>query len=453
MIITLKNADFSKSNIGMLSTWSIVRSLGTGAKYAGPIYVNKDSAFNATVILDDGYEIGAAGVVVTMGGTVLDESYYSITGNIITFTIAMVTGNVVIKVSTLNVNTGEEDTGNPDDGTIDTGWYVDYLDQVAASGKDITGGTMFTGSSIAPVAFSDATNAKLVGKTISKIEIVPEKVGTIHFGTYNATTYAYTRKGSLTIAEADLNKRTIYDITPFTVAKGEYFTIYETGDEGCMSYYLASDLTGVEYDDGLKTKCDGKAPEAFNYQLTTLINIGGATSSSNGGTTTPTESTWYINSLTQAETAGTDFTTNRVELGASSEYAWAFQDSFNDKLAGQTINTIRLMVKSGGNFSVGVFDPSTNTITDKRNITIPSDIAEGTINTYKFNNLTIPSGKYFVWNCDYASGQAQGYYVLKDKLDPLAVQTCGWYMVRTTTGLDKFGSYELIFCSDIGYTV
>jgi hypothetical protein len=109
MIITLIGADFSESNIGTLSSWIISRVLGDGATYAGPSYVDKDAALSATVTLDEGYEIGSAGITITMGGTTLDESYYSVVDNVITFTIASVTGSVVIKVPTLNTNTGEED--------------------------------------------------------------------------------------------------------------------------------------------------------------------------------------------------------------------------------------------------------------------------------------------------------------------------------------------------------
>lgn len=108
MIIILKNADFSASNIGTLSTWRITRSLGAGATYEGVTSVDKGAAFNATVTLTEGYEIGAAGVSVVMGDTVLSEAY-SISGNVITITIASVTGNVTIKIPTVNTSTGEEE--------------------------------------------------------------------------------------------------------------------------------------------------------------------------------------------------------------------------------------------------------------------------------------------------------------------------------------------------------
>lgn len=114
MIITLMNADFSKSNIGTLNTWRISRSLGSGATYEGPTYVDKDAALSATVTLMDGYEVTNNGVSVTMGGEVLTDTY-SISGNVITITIASVTGNVLIKVPTVNTATGEEDEGTEED--------------------------------------------------------------------------------------------------------------------------------------------------------------------------------------------------------------------------------------------------------------------------------------------------------------------------------------------------
>ena len=110
MIITLKGADFSSSNIGTLSTWSISRVLGSGATYSGSTYVDKNAALSATVTIADGYELGSAGVTVTMGGVTQSDAY-SQSDNVITISIASVTGNVVIKVPTVNTSTGEEDSG------------------------------------------------------------------------------------------------------------------------------------------------------------------------------------------------------------------------------------------------------------------------------------------------------------------------------------------------------
>ena len=107
MIITLKGADFSASNIGTLSSWRITRSLGTGATYEGVTSVDKGASFTATVTIAEGYELGAAGVTVTMGGNAISAA--TVNENVITIIIAEVTGNVVIKVPTINTSTGEEE--------------------------------------------------------------------------------------------------------------------------------------------------------------------------------------------------------------------------------------------------------------------------------------------------------------------------------------------------------
>lgn len=131
MIIVLKRADFSASNIGTLSTWRITRSLGTGATYEGPVSADKGAAFSAIVTIAEGYELGTAGVTVTMGGTVLSGAH-SISGNVITITIASVTGNVLIKVPTVNTATGEEeepdvpDVPDTPDGPSDDGGIKTY---------------------------------------------------------------------------------------------------------------------------------------------------------------------------------------------------------------------------------------------------------------------------------------------------------------------------------------
>lgn len=107
MIIVLKNADFSASNIGTLSTWRITRSLGAGTTYNGPISVDKEGTLTATVVIAEGYELGAAGVTVTMGNEILSD-VVNIQGNTIYISIPVVTGNVVIKVPTVNLNGGTD---------------------------------------------------------------------------------------------------------------------------------------------------------------------------------------------------------------------------------------------------------------------------------------------------------------------------------------------------------
>lgn len=107
MIITLKGANFSTNNIGTLSTWTVFHVLGDGATYNGVSYVNKNATLDVTVTIADGYELGSAGVSVTMGGNPV-SSGITVDGNTITIKISSVTGNVVINVPTVSTSTGEE---------------------------------------------------------------------------------------------------------------------------------------------------------------------------------------------------------------------------------------------------------------------------------------------------------------------------------------------------------
>lgn len=110
MIITLKKADFSGNHIGTLDTWSIFTTLGSGATYSGVKLVTKGGSYSGSVTLADGYELGTAGVTVTMGGETLTDAV-TISGSTITISIASVTGAVYINVATVNTSTGEE-SGN-----------------------------------------------------------------------------------------------------------------------------------------------------------------------------------------------------------------------------------------------------------------------------------------------------------------------------------------------------
>ena len=104
MILTIKGADFSSANIGTLSTYIISKSIGNGATFEIPNFVDKNSSVNWTITLNEGYTFGTYSI--TMGGV---EVTPTIVDNVMTISIAEVTGNVRIVVATINENTGEED--------------------------------------------------------------------------------------------------------------------------------------------------------------------------------------------------------------------------------------------------------------------------------------------------------------------------------------------------------
>jgi hypothetical protein len=104
MIITIKGADFSSANIGTLSTYVISKSIGTGAVHTIPNFIEKNATATWTITLDEGYTFGTYSV--TMGGV---EVTPTVVDNVMTISIAEVTGNVRIVVATINESTGEED--------------------------------------------------------------------------------------------------------------------------------------------------------------------------------------------------------------------------------------------------------------------------------------------------------------------------------------------------------
>lgn len=107
MIITIKGADFSSANIGTLSTYVVSKTIGGGATFDIPGFVEKNTSVNWTITLDEGYTFGTYSV--TMGGVLITPS---VSGNVMTINISNVTGNIRIYVATVNENTGEEDGGD-----------------------------------------------------------------------------------------------------------------------------------------------------------------------------------------------------------------------------------------------------------------------------------------------------------------------------------------------------
>lgn len=256
MIITLKGADFSASNIGTLSTWRITRSLGTGASYEGPTSVDKGAALNATVTIAEGYELGTTGVIVTMGGNVI--SVATVDGNTIAIAITEVTGNVVIKVPTVNVNTGEEedpeipDVPNPEPVLV---WYTEQINQPGLTTPvDLTS---------APYGYTDALCANYYNKNINRVRLKVAQDGTISLGTCSAD-----RKTLLSTYSINVVTGTdIYELPEtFTLADGEGVWIGKSTDTG-KSYcsIAANDKSGTFF-----SKVGTSAPAAAhnsNYSL------------------------------------------------------------------------------------------------------------------------------------------------------------------------------------------
>lgn len=104
MIITLKGADFSASNIGNLYRWGIYYSIGPGVTHSGVTSVLKGEAFNVAIVITEGYELTEAGASVTMNGELLSDAI-TIADNNIAIDIPAVTGPVVINIPTAKMAT------------------------------------------------------------------------------------------------------------------------------------------------------------------------------------------------------------------------------------------------------------------------------------------------------------------------------------------------------------
>lgn len=133
MILRILGADFSSANIGTLSTYVISKSIGAGISHNIPNFVDKNSSVNWVITLDEGYTFGTYSV--TMGGEIIAPT---VVDNVMTISIAEVTGNVRIVVATVNENTGEEDIPvvppvEPDE--PDTPTYYDITEQSTQKGS------------------------------------------------------------------------------------------------------------------------------------------------------------------------------------------------------------------------------------------------------------------------------------------------------------------------------
>lgn len=453
MIITLVRADFSKANIGTLDSFAVLTNLGPGFSYNGPVFALKGASFSASIVLNSNCTLKSFDV--TMGGKSLPDSYV-IEGNTISINISAVTGLIAI------TGVAEGDVSIPDV------WYITSLNDLDAAGVNLTGGTKLAGgNNYTPWAYDENFNSRLVGKTINAMEIVPSASGTFTIGKVNASTFVYTKMATFTIDSADINTRKIYTFKPYTINEGEYFTFNDTGDSGLGYYVFTKDANGVEGVAHLNANCDAGSFTNFPYQIIPVFNIGYKAGIVDDTPEVeepeiPVEpeepdfpdtpvvdgnTTWYVQSLKQLQDSGNDLK-KKVVLTPNQAYSWAFQESMNDKLVNKTINTIEMIPEKTGDFYIGKYNVNSKTVTDKRVLKVET---AGAPVLFKFDDLTINEGEFFVWNCSGAKGEAAGYYILKANVDPLAVETSGWYQAKST-GLAPFSNYELAYIVNIGYT-
>ena len=285
MIIILKNADFSQSNIGTLSTWRITRSLGAGATYEGPISVDKGAAFSATIYIAQGYELGSAGITVTMNGNLLNDVISdaglggggeAIFSGVYEIDIASVTGNVVIKVPTVNINTGEEEEPEvpdtpvtPPSGTVT--WYLNHNTEIGNSGKEITSGAALNNSA-GSFAYQEAIQNELIGKPINVVECFVNTAGTFTFSRWNSSAKTVVPIQTFNLANTNAKQTLVFN-EPFILESNEYLAFGNPTDTGKIWYY-STDLSGVHSSKITMKILDGQTTQAATGVVNVAMNIG-----------------------------------------------------------------------------------------------------------------------------------------------------------------------------------
>lgn len=280
MIITLTGADFSASNIGILTAWRVRTDLGEGATYDGPTSVEKGMPLNATVTVDSSYTVGE--VNVTMAGVAVSNGYIS-EGNVITINIAEVTGNVVIEVATSISSSGGNgegeggDTGTEggDSGAEADGVVFDF-DFTTNGIEDYALSDIFTvpeGTDTSTIEYDATYGMSLNGQLVNGLNLVTpidaSKAWTLEFTALfvTPTVLAGNRRaflgGENLYPFVFINGGT-YDKMGFQISNGSHKTVY-----GIMAYDAESSYKIVhDGSSGVKVYVNGKEVGSVSVDFT-----------------------------------------------------------------------------------------------------------------------------------------------------------------------------------------
>lgn len=117
MIITLKNADFSKNNINsLLTTWPISKTLRGVTASNSATSVEKGAGYTCTFTIQEGYELKVANVVVKMGDAMQMLTWSSVeAGGQATLSIPSVTAAISISIKATAISGEPEEPDVPVD--------------------------------------------------------------------------------------------------------------------------------------------------------------------------------------------------------------------------------------------------------------------------------------------------------------------------------------------------
>ena len=284
MIITLKGADFSTSNIGTLSSWN-VKVLGSGVTYSGVSFVDKDTALNATITIADGYELSDGGVTVTMGGNTV-TSGITVNGNTITVAIASVTGNVVIKVSTVNTTTGDGgNTGSGDTGESG-GDEVVYVTLTHGNDYNIQHADNTKRASIQPYTIMVPTGVTITPKDGYKWAWYFNADGEVHTGSQGPSGWVsdtYTGSGKEIGIAFRKEPEADFDFSVDSIYASDYFITSDesiwvvsggTGTGGNENQTAAYTITiGNDYNEAYKDSTNRVSIQPYTIMVPTGVTI------------------------------------------------------------------------------------------------------------------------------------------------------------------------------------
>lgn len=395
MIITLRLADFSKSNIGTLSSWRITRSLGSGATYEGVTSVDKGAAFTATVTLAEGYEIGTAGVTITMGGTVLSGAH-SISGNVITITIAKVTGNILIKVPTKNTATGEEDGGSGGDDSgnapTTTTWYV------KAAHTGLANELNPTNSSNGWVYSNTDEQAAIRNKPINALQIATTSTsGTVYVAiadSKGASSVHDLTKGTFTKTGTTKEVVTVLLENTLTLTDNQYLVFEPAGVAPTRNYTMYFGIPSGSQEGFISRVPTDTSGTSTAWKENATNTIGFSTGYYVEGTSEAPSEVWYVNK------ASTSYTT---EVKTDNKtYGWAYGGASEQAaIRNKPINAVKFATTStSGTVTIGVAKELKTgaTITNIQSATFTKSGTAKELVTVVFDNtFTLADDEYLIF--------------------------------------------------------
>ena len=193
MILTIKGADFSSANIGTLSTFVVSKSIGRGASFDIPSFVEKNSSVNWVITLGEDYTFGTYSV--TMGGEVITPT---VNDSEMTIAITNVTGNIRITVATV-YNGVEELPDEPEQPDVPTPDEPEVITLYSFTGDDFIQGAIYQ-NGIKTETSSPTTEPYVIGGNKTRCCIRPSLALTVDSGAKLRLNIESTGSSALNIA-------------------------------------------------------------------------------------------------------------------------------------------------------------------------------------------------------------------------------------------------------------